>query len=381
MILPQVQLTCLQTLAPTSLALCLYSQPLAGVPLATLADQAWHHFDHQQLEAALVLFALIQGRSHLEADDYFQSVAHNSLLFLATALEPPAAVATLAPSRLLPTPQDPLLRLEAEVHLAEGRFCYQQGEWHDALRHLDLALQTFSALQVGVGVGCTLALMAQIHWLQGEPSRALAYSQAAVAVLEDTPARPERAQALTCMGLVHLQQRDYPQAQQALEAALHLYQALQDPFQEGVVLTCLGRVYAQRREFMFALACYEATLDLYWPLPRTDYVERQTARVLTWLGQLCEETKRPELAIAPYQDALDRYQRLGDTRRGQPLARRLGSLYEDQGRFTLALDYYQQALQAMAPEAIGSTPLRGDDPIAYADLFLQGDLQSYGKPV
>jgi tetratricopeptide (TPR) repeat protein len=356
--LPHLQLACLQSLTSESLALHLYSHPLAALPLATLADQAWYHFDHHQIEAAIVLFTLIQARAHVSADAYFQEVAHNSLQFLATELaQRPAAASAVSQ----PSPEAALLRLEAEVHLKEGQLCYEQGWWADALHHLESALQIFTALQVAVGVGRSLALMGEIHRTQGHGNRAQAYSQAAATVLENTPAQRDRAQALTCLGLAHWAEQDCAQARQALEAALHLYQSLKAPFEEGRVLTWLGQVYAGQREFMFALACYEATLDLYLLLPSTREVEWQTAQVLTRLGYLCEQTGRPELAIAPYQDALERYQRLEDGVGGRHLARCLGRLHEDQGRFTLALDYYQQALADMPSATLTQLSLRCDD--------------------
>ena len=371
-----LQLTCIQSVAPKFLALHLYSQSLAALPLATLADQAWHHFDHQRLEAAIVLFTLIQARSsqgsdlaplgrlrqrpsQASADTYFQEVSHNSLLFLVTELAQRSPTATTVDSR--PHPEAALLRLEAEVHLKEGQLCYGQGWAIDALHHLEAALKIFTTLQVAVGVGRSLALMGEIHRVQGNISRALASSQAAVTVLENTPAQLERAQALTCMGLAHWAEQDYTPAQQALETALHLYQNLQTPFEEGRVLTWLGQIYVCQGEFMFALACYEATLDLYLPLPQTEAVERQTAQVLIRLGQLCEQTDRPQLAIAPYQEALKQYQRLGDGAGVRHLARCLGRLHETQGRFTLALDYYQQALADVPSATLAHISLRCDD--------------------
>lgn len=356
--LPHLKLTCIQSIAPTFLALHLYRQPLATLPIVTLADQAWQHFDHQQIEAAIVLFTLIQARAQTSADSYFQEVTHNSLQFLATELARRTPTSSAVSQ---PHPEAALLRLEAEVHLKEGQLCYEQGWWADALHHLESALQIFTALQVAVGVGRSLALMGAIHRTQGYANRAQAYSQAAAVVLENTPAQRDLAQALTCLGLAHWAEQDYNPAQQALETALHLYQTLKMPFEEGRVLTWLGQIYGYQREFMFALACYEATLDLYLPLPQTEDVERQTAQVLMRLGPLCEQTGRPQLAIAPYQEALERYQRLGDGVGGRHLARCLGRLHEDQGRFTLALDYYQQALADMSSATMAQLSLRCDD--------------------
>jgi tetratricopeptide (TPR) repeat protein len=368
----------LRTLPPVVLTLWDRINDLALIPLPTLVDWGWDHFDGDRLGLALVTFAVVRLRS--QPGDYFYTLADNSLSFLAMEVRHRSGGAVTTSAMEDGSEESTLALLEAQVHLTEADFCHQQDHPSDALIHAERALRDFVAFQDSGGVGRSLSQLGQIYLAQGQVDRAVAYGQAAVAVLADTAAIAAQAAAWHGLGLARAAQGDWEGAQTALNAALDRYYRLGQPDAEVHTLIALGQVYVQRREFMFALACYEAALDLGTTRP---HHRRAMAQTLIQVGELCEATDRPLWAIAPYEDALDRYRQLGDDAQVQHLYRRLGRLHEALGQVHQALQCYQQAMQPQAVARLREFPSGSTlSPLGFPFLEFQdrsGENRAWGE--
>ena len=89
----------------------------------------------------------------------------------------------------------------------------QCGQPDKARNKLTTALAHFTRTQDAVGIGKSLNGLSAVSLAQGCYDRALAYSQAATAILEDTDAKHDYAIALYQLGVSHFELQHWPQAE------------------------------------------------------------------------------------------------------------------------------------------------------------------------
>lgn len=244
------------------------------------------------------------------------------------------------------------LAASAQVNITWGfQYCRQQ-RFTNALNCFTRALQQYTQLQHLVGIGKSLNGLSAVYLQTQHYSRAQSYSQAAIAILEDTAARQDYALAVYQLGVSHLKCNHLSQAQRFLEQALALYHDLSDSLSEDRVLLDLGQLYVARQEFMFALACYEAVLDSLLIQGLHNHTQELLLTVLERMMQLCEICYGDDCAIVPFQEVLNRYIASGERSQIAQLFWQLGYFHESQQRYTLALECYSQALRAMLPEEL-----------------------------
>ena len=225
--------------------------------------------------------------------------------------------------------------------------CIQQ-RFDKALKNFRAALQTSTENQDLTGVGKSLNGLSAVYLQVQEYERSLAYSQASVAILEDTSAREDYALAVYQLGVSHLKLQNLSTAERYLDKALTLYAILEDILNENRVVLHLGQVYAQRQEFMFALACYESVLDdlLDCPLLET---QELVAETLSLIRELCEDTHPEAFEVLPYKHLAVLPKAASDLSNIATIFQQLGQFHESQTRYGLALEYYARALQSIPP--------------------------------
>ncbi|MGF1523530.1 MAG: tetratricopeptide repeat protein [Leptolyngbyaceae cyanobacterium] len=231
----------------------------------------------------------------------------------------------------------------AENSLQQGiQACYEK-QFDQALTHFKQALQAYTQAENAVGVGKSLNSLSAVYLELQQYARSLAYSQASVAILENTEAIADYALALHQLGVSHLELQNPEQAENYLNHALSLYITLADEVNEDHVVLHLGQLYAQNHEYLFALAAYESVIDSVLERPAEESTQILLLDVLHLIVQLSEATHRLDIALTPYHMVLECYTTVDNPEAIAPLFHQLGQFYETQERYGLAAACYAQA--------------------------------------
>ena len=233
----------------------------------------------------------------------------------------------------------------AENFLQQGIQALNEQHFEQALKHFQMALQAYTQAQNAGGVGKSLNCLSSIHLVRQQYMRSLAYSQASVAILENTEALEDYALAVYQLGISHLQLQNLTQAEDYLNQALSLYMTVSDEVNEDHVVLHLGQLYAQNQEYLFALAAYESVLDSLLERPADESTQILLLDVLVLIAQLSEATQQFDIVLTPYHMLLERVAIAENPEAIAPLFQQLGQFYEAQERYGLAATCYAQAPQ------------------------------------
>jgi tetratricopeptide (TPR) repeat protein len=268
---------------------------------------------------------------------------------------PTPASLTVQASQLNTTdPADVLLTVRA---IADRKFQaadqnYQAGQLPEAQQQFTTALAYYTQAQETVGMGQSLNGLSAVYLELESFGKALACSQAAVAVLEETSATTDYAIALYQLGLSHRALHQPHQAERFLSQALELFEILGDAQFNHDALLHLGWAYAAQGKFAFALACGEAVLESLMADRTQANVQEQLKPVLSLMMQLCAQTKMGDAVRASLQTILTQHLLTVSPQQAAARIQQLGQFHESQEQYRLALECYAQALQTISPVAI-----------------------------
>lgn len=131
------------------------------------------------------------------------------------------------------------------VNLSISDHLLNRGQWQGALEHAQQALRAWRIANFRTGEGIAAITMGTIYQARGEPERALAYYQKAMAMSLDGRISAETAfrmsNAYRAMG-------DIDRAIEQQEQVLKTYRERANHFMEGEVLRSLGTSYAKKGE-------------------------------------------------------------------------------------------------------------------------------------
>jgi len=262
------------------------------------------------------------------------------------------ALLTVPASQLTPTyPADVLLTVRA---IAEKTFWqadqdYQSGQLTEAQQKFSTALAYYTQAQDTVGMGQSLNGLSAVYLELKNFDKALACSQAAVAVLEETSAMADHAIALYQLGLSHCAMHQPQQAERFLSQALELFETLEDEQFDHDALLHLTWAYAEQGKFAFALASCEAMLEsLLADLAQANRQE-PLQQVLSLTRQLCGQISPGTMALASFQAFLEQCLPTESPQQAASRIQQFGQFHEAQEQYRLALDCYAQALQTIPP--------------------------------
>lgn len=171
-----------------------------------------------------------------------------------------------------------------DIHWGQ-QYC-QSGRQDQAQKKFETALAHFAQANDAIGIGKSLNGLSQVCLTQARYDRALAYSKAAVSVLEETAAELDYAIALYQLGISYFELQQTNRAEQTLEQALAKFHELADVEHENHVLIYLGQLYARQHQVWCALACYDAVLDSLSAHPFLDDADVILAMVLQAIRQI-----------------------------------------------------------------------------------------------
>jgi len=141
------------------------------------------------------------------------------------------------------------------------------------------------------------------------------------------------------LGIAHLDLRQYKEALECYQHALHICQEIDDPWGEAIALLALGRAYLYLGQYEEALDHSQHALRIFQEI---DDPWGQTRALLT-IGHIHRKLHR-------FEDALDYFQRTLNVVRpirhqsGEAMTlHNLGDTYRELQRFEDALEYFQRA--------------------------------------
>ena len=159
-------------------------------------------------------------------------------------------------------------------------------------------------------------------------------------VAQTSQERKEEADRLNKQGIEQYNTSQLQAALQSLQAALEIYQEIED--KEGIAksLNNLGLVYDDLGQYEKAINYYQQSLAIY----REIEDKKGMAAPLNNLGVVYENLRQYEQAINYYQQSLAIEQEIGNKEGIAASIYNLGIVYYYSGQYEKALDYYQQSL-------------------------------------
>ncbi len=188
--------------------------------------------------------------------------------------------------------------------------------------------------------------VAWIHYNRSDTESADYWAERCVEAWERGGNKGDQAEATRLRGLIAKQRRDYDEAERLLKDSLMIYRDLHS--NEGVasLLMSLGNLEQDRDRYKAAELHYRRALALSEKLAPSEKEESRItqATVAGNLGLLSINQERWTEAREWYEKELSLAQELGQQQLISDAKRGLARVYEEEGRFNLALPLAQEAL-------------------------------------
>lgn len=239
------------------------------------------------------------------------------------------------------------------VALVWGGLFKERQKYQDAISSFEIAIHAFTQAHDQLGVAKSLNGLSEVCLAVGQWSRARSLSRAVMAIAYDVPTLlEESALAHYVQGVSALHLEEFRAADTALQEALGLYMALEEPLWENRTLLQMGRLYRAQKLFMFAIACYESVINGLLPyLAATHEVANLLFETLYHTGQLSGEMDCQGWEADAYQQVSHHYIAADQRRELAQLFSQLGQRHEADGTHEIALGCYAQMI-AIYPQRL-----------------------------
>ena len=232
---------------------------------------------------------------------------------------------------------------KALILQATGIAYRYMGKLDEALRYYQDSLEISQNLGKKRGVAASLAEIAQVEAIKGQPDAALKSDAEALRLFQEIGSKKEAGDVMIDMGGLYLNGGQPDKAVAMFKESLQIQRDAGDETNQAVCLNNIGGVYLDRGENQDALTYFQQALELRQKLNVPD----QIAETLHGLGAVYTN-------IGEYDKAMDAYMRALDLRRktsdGRGIAfenNAIGTLFHEQGRYGAAISSEQDALKAM----------------------------------
>ncbi len=153
-----------------------------------------------------------------------------------------------------------LVKLQAEALLNMGQLKGYQGDYAEALTHLQAAQGIFHKEDLSQKVRITLNSIAILYGRMGENRKAIEYFKEVLEINRRLGKSRNVAVVLYNMGRRHEALNEYPQAIENFNEALHLHIDLKNKASQALVLRALGSVYNSTQKPVNALKALNQAL-------------------------------------------------------------------------------------------------------------------------
>jgi CHAT domain-containing protein/Tfp pilus assembly protein PilF len=221
------------------------------------------------------------------------------------------------------------------VHFAQSRYARAIAFYEEAS-----ALYERSGFAESKDSGIVLNNLALTYTELGQYAKALELYKRALPIFEKTEDTAARATALHNTGFLYAEQNDNTMALQYYERALKARTEINDTRGIASTLNNMGYLYSREGNAEKALELLHQALSL-----SREFNERSIeGRTLDSLGDAFVIAKRYPESLDAYNEALVIRRQLGDRRGERITMANIGALLQKQGRDSLAISFYKQAV-------------------------------------
>jgi CHAT domain-containing protein/Tfp pilus assembly protein PilF len=244
-------------------------------------------------------------------------------------------VAPLAPA--LSVEQPPAT--EAEQLLQVGDRSFESGNYADALKQYQAALQRYRAINQRAIEGRLLFKIGETYRRKDQWADALRVFQSALPIAQTSQDRALESDIHNGIGQVYESKGEYSRAVTAFQTALAIRRELGDRLSIGRTLNNLGLVAKNFGQFPQALHYYQQALDIF-----QEFEPKYQIPVLNNLGLVHNALGDYVQALSIYEHVLALSRKTADRSYEGIALHNIGFTYERQTQYAQALRFYQQAL-------------------------------------
>lgn len=240
-----------------------------------------------------------------------------------------------------PGARSEILSLQSVGHLHWGRGLWRQGNYEQAQRRLERALDLARQGGLRQVEADSLRNLGNVCWYLGDYGGVRHSYRQALEIHRQIGDRQGESTTLSNLGLVAAEQGDYQEAASYYGQALQICREIGHRRGEGIVLNNLGLVADNQGEWTEAGTYYAQALQIFGQIGD----RRGEGLVLYNLGPLDHYQGDYSAAQAHYEQALQVFRQVGD-RKGEGLVlSNLGLLYHHRGEDSAGRAYSEQAWQ------------------------------------
>ncbi len=230
-----------------------------------------------------------------------------------------------------------------EIARAEGSLgwlLHLRGEYSEALRRLEHALQLYEELGQRQGVAGAVGNVGTVYSYRGDYDLALASYERQLTISEELDDRRGVAHAVGNMANVYFFREEFDRALASFERGLSILEELGDRGGVAVAVGNTGIVYVQHGDYDRALASFERQLTISEELGD----RRIAALAIGNMGLVHVRQGEYDRALAACTRQVTICEELGDRRGMASAMRNMGEVYGHRGEYDSALSCYQRAL-------------------------------------
>jgi tetratricopeptide (TPR) repeat protein len=218
-----------------------------------------------------------------------------------------------------------------------------RGYWHDLIALRCLAAGTAQRLDDRPGEALARQDVGYVYTRLGHPDKAVAATQQALAIFQQTCGRRGEQDCLLVLGIAHRQQHRFAEAITRLQQGLAISRGSRDRYAEAVILNNLGLVYQRLHRFDEAIASHRQAYVTNREL-NDRYGE---AAALVNLGWAYHRAGHADQAITCYQQSLTITRELGHRYDEAEALWGLGQTHHALGQDDKARTYWQQSITVL----------------------------------
>lgn len=228
----------------------------------------------------------------------------------------------------------------ALAHYDYGTIDRYEGNYNEALKHLDKHISFFSQEGDSSMVADGLFHVAVVHRLKGDYEESLATYYRILNMNQASDDEHATASVLHNLGLVYRQLKDYPKAEENYLKALSLFEKLDEKKDIAMCLNSLGSLYGSNQDYEKARLYFLRAIEINRELGNI----REAAFQIANLGHIATYLNNHEEALAYHLEALEIRQNLPQKIELLSSLRNVGNTYTSLENYSEAHHYLLQAL-------------------------------------
>lgn len=261
--------------------------------------------------------------------------------------------------------------MKARAHRKTGALLTNQGEYDQAIRHLEMGMGLIEGSQ-GAEMGRNLNVLSEVYKEMGQYDKSIELNKEALEIFHNTSSlEQDTAHCLSLIGKGYRQKGDYSQALEYYERSLEMTRELGILREQAALYTNIGNVYGDRGDNPRCLENYEKGLEIFEKLGDV----RAISVVSNNMGILLTDLGEYQQALENLGKSLEIYQKIGDVRLMTSTMSNIGNVHYFQGDYQAALDLYLKAME-MQQERLGDLPVSGPALINIGCMYFElGELE------